>query len=255
MRMPESAVDRERLDRRLHAVGTVSVGSSIAQSTDELVTGFLAEPSQHTVESQPAGEQRRRKRGAGATVALVSVLAAITVAVPATAVGAWMSARTGTHGDPASSTEEDSTEWLDLSGDDLPAIVADAYPDGLQLPKSVGRDEATAKVNEIFQRLGGHENAIAQEGLITTTYEFWVICAWQNEWLLADDVSDLDRRQFAGDWLGDTANFPSIVAHDGGGVVDRLLVVADGAANGDRELVEQGYREGECSAQLGSDDR
>ena len=83
------------------------------------------------------------------------------------------------------------------------------------------------------------------------SFEFWANCAWTNEWLVADGLDDQNDASGPSEWLSDPMNFPSIVANDGGGVVDHLLEAADSAAQGDREAVEDSYRYGNCTDMLG----
>ena len=105
-------------------------------------------------------------------------------------------------------------------------------------------------MQSIFDRFAT-DGGEAQTGLATTTFEFWANCAWTNDWLVADELGDQERRERAVQWLADPQNFPSIVANDGGGVVDQLLEAADAAADGDREAVEDSYRYGNCTDMLG----
>ena len=172
------------------------------------------------------------------TLLVASLVAGVGVAGPAIAL-ATFAAQTGRFGDPSTSTEEDPTEWLDLSASDLPDAVAAAYPAGLQLPPGADASEAVRKVQSIFGRFAAVDSKTrGQERLATTTYEFWATCAWTNESLITDDLTDIERRGRAGSWLGDPENFPSIVAHDGGGVLDPLFLFADAAAQGNRDTVE-----------------
>jgi hypothetical protein len=245
--------DDAELEMRLRPLGAVQVDDVLARSAADLALRMEDEPVRAAALKESRSARRRSRAGFAAMGVLAAVLTTA-VAVPVTAVGEWLSARTGEYGDPERGTEEDATEWLNLSGEDLPAIVAEAYPDGLQLPASDGRREAIQKVDALMAGLGSEPNSLAQEGLITTTFEFWAICAWYDEWLIADDADDAPRRDAASQWLGDPGHYPSIVANDGGGVVDRLLEVAGGAVAGDRDLVEDGYREGACDGMLERDE-
>lgn len=250
MKHQESSIsDEERLDDRLRALGEVRVDGQLDRSVELLALSLEDEPTR----AGAAKESRTARRRRGVRIAVAGIFAALltgAIAVPTTAVGEWISARTGAFGDPATSTEEDDSEWLNLSGEDLPAVVAEAYPDGLSLPPSMERHDAVAKVDEIMARLGAEPNSIAQEGLITQTYEFWAICAWYDEWLNTDDTA---RKDVASAWLSDPANFPSTAEHDGGGVVDHMLEVAAAATRGDREAVERGVPSS-CDSMLGKDE-
>ncbi|TFB48708.1 hypothetical protein [Cryobacterium tagatosivorans] len=183
-------------------------------------------------------------------------LAGVGVAVPAAAFTSWL-ARTGEFGDPSTSTEVDDTEWIDLGAPDAPQIVIEAYPDYLTLPKGVPREAAIADVSRIFAKLdldaGGE--GLAQEGLMTQTYENFAICAWTGDWLTAHLASDAAREDRAATWLGDTGNFPSMVAHDGGGVTDALLSFAAAAHDGDVKTVHQAFDMQSCGERLGGGKR
>lgn len=241
--------DDERLDDRLRALGEVRVDGQLDRAA-ELLALSLEDASIRAAAAKEFRSARRRRGIRIATAGFFAALLTGAIAVPTTAIGEWISARTGTFGDPATSTEVDDTEWLNLSGEDLPAVIAEAYPDGLSLPPSMERDDAVAKVDEIMARLGAEPNSIAQEGLVTQTYEFWAICAWYDEWLSTDDAA---RKDVASAWLSDPANFPSTAEHDGGGVVDHLLEVAAAATRGDREAVERGVPSS-CDSMLGKDE-
>ncbi|MGW9184826.1 hypothetical protein [Agromyces sp. NPDC055661] len=237
--------DSDWLSRRLAAAGHVKL-SALADEAAESLTRLLEDPSVRA-SLDLEGSRRSLTSRTKAIVALASAVLAVGVGIAAPAVAlATFAAQTGRFGDPATSTEEDATEWLDLSASDLPEAVAAAYPRGLQLPPSVDRTLALTKVQSIFDRFAA-EGGQAQSGLATTTFEFWATCAWTNEWLIADDLGDDGRREHATAWLHDPKNYPSIVANDGGGLVEQLLAFADGAAQGDRDAVEQAYRFGNCA--------
>ncbi|TFD01634.1 hypothetical protein E3T25_10435 [Cryobacterium sandaracinum] len=198
-----------------------------------------------------AGFSRRRRLVIGSLIAL----AGVGVAVPAVATS--ILTRTGEFGDPSTSTEVDDTEWISLGADDAPQVVVDAYPDYLTLPATVPKEAAIAGVGAIFTRLdvesGGQ--GLAQEGLMTQTYESFAICAWTDDWLKAHKADDADRQKRAAEWLGDTDNFRTLVANDGGGVTDRLMEVAAGARDGDVDLMETSYTEQVCDQILGGGKR
>ncbi|GAA1527470.1 hypothetical protein BJ978_001432 [Agromyces terreus] len=246
------AEDDPELRARLRPLGGVRLDEALAVAARELAVQLEDE----SVRSAAFGESRRTSRRRSGVI-VASVLAAVLaagIAVPVTAVANWLSARTGDYGDTSRGTQEDNTEWLNLAGEDLPAVIAEAYPDGLQLPASLGREDAIERVDATVSRLGSEPNSFVQEGAITTTFEFWAICAWYDEWLDADADDESARRAVASDWLLDQAHYPSIVANDGGGVVDRLQEIARSAAAGDRSLVEAGYGESACDGLLGRDE-
>lgn len=112
----------------------------------------------------------------------------------AAAFTSWL-ARTGEFGDPSTSTEVDDTEWIDLGAPDAPQVVIEAYPDYLTLPKGMPREVAIADVSRIFTKLGldAGGQGLAQEGLMTQTYETFAICAWTGAWLNAHEASAAAR--------------------------------------------------------------
>lgn len=244
-----TSTDAEQFDGRLRVLGDARVDDAVARAADELAVSLEREQTRVDALREPH-LRRRGRRGAVLAAGVFAAILTGAVAVPTVAVGEWIAARTGMFGDRSAGTESDTTEWLNLAGDDLPAIIAKAYPDGLTLPPSVEREEAVAKVDEIMARMGNEPNAYAQEGLLPQTYEFWAICAWYDEWLIADDLDDPERQRVASDWLGEPANFRSIAEHDGGGVIAFLLDFADGAERGERTVVERGYRAGACDSML-----
>ncbi len=168
------------------------------------------------------------------------VLAGAGVALPATALTAWL-ARTGEFGNPTTSTEVDDAEWIDLGAPDAPQVVIDAYPAYLTLPDDVPREAAIANVSRIFDRMSEEAGAkaLAQEGLMTQTYEGFALCAWTDEWLAAHESSDAEQADLAATWLSDTGNYPALVANDGGGVINAILGFAAAAREGDAATVEE----------------
>jgi hypothetical protein len=230
---------------RIRALGVLRPSSTVRDQTAAL-TDVLEDPALRQALEQESRRGRARARGKRVIVGGVIALAGLTVAVPAAALTSWL-ARTGEFGDPASSTEVDDTEWIDLGAPDAPEVVVEAYPGYLTLPPSVGRDHAIASVSRVFGKMS---DGIAQEGLMTQTYEFFAICAWSGEWLAAERSSDTSRQEDATDWLSDPSNYPSIVEHDGGGVVDSIVDRAEAGRTGDATAVEELYQIGGCEGLL-----
>ena len=233
------------IEGRIRVLGALRPSSTVRHETAAL-TELL-----ENRELREALERERRRdravaRGKLAVVGGVIALAGLTVAVPAAALTSWL-ARTGEFGSSASGTEVDDTEWIDLGAPDAPEVVVEAYPAYLTLPPSVGRDHAIASVSRAFEKLS---DGIAQEGLMTQTYEFFAICAWSGEWLAAERSSDTARRDDATDWLSDPSNYPSIVEHDGGGVVEAIVERAEAGRTGDADAVEELHSMGTCEGLL-----
>lgn len=230
---------------RIATLGVLRPSSTVRDETAAL-TDLLESPALRDALQQESRRDRVRARGRRVVVGGVIALAGLTVAMPAAALTSWL-ARTGEFGDPASSTEVDDTEWIDLGAPDAPEVVIEAYPAYLTLPPSVGREHAIASVSRVFEKMS---DGIAQEGLMTQTYEFFAVCAWSGEWLAAERSSDTARQDHATDWLSDPSSYPSIVEHDGGGVVDSIVERAEAGRAGDATAVEELYQIGTCKGLL-----
>jgi hypothetical protein len=230
-------------EARIRALGTLRFSP---RANDEVaaLTSMLEDPAVRSAAGRglPRRKYRLLSRGHRMLVGGLIVLAGAGVAVPATALTAWL-ARTGEFGDPATSTEVDDTEWIDLGAPDAPQVVIDAYPSYLTLPDDVLQGAAIADVSRIFERMSADAGgqALAQEGLMIQTYEGFAMCAWTDEWLDAHESSDAARADRAATWLSDTKNYPALVANDGGGVIDAILGFASAAHEGDAETVEKFY--------------
>ena len=134
--MSEDRMDSDPLMRRVTGAGRVRVDADTDEAALAL-TRALEDPHVRAAFDR-GGRQRRWSPRARAVVTFVSasLVAGLGIAAPAVAL-ATFAAQTGRFGDPTASTEEDATEWLDLSAADLPDAVAAAYPAGLRLPPSV----------------------------------------------------------------------------------------------------------------------
>lgn len=195
---------------------------------------------EHDSLGRRSGHARRASAIAGLVIA--GAVGGGLIAVPAAAGIKW-AAQTGVFGDPETSTEVDDTEWIDLGRSGASDVIAEAYPEYLELPPGVVARDLIAGVRGVFAGLPPGQ---VQEGTFVTTYESWAICAWQGEWLAAFDGGDGARADRAARWLSDPSNFPSTQAHDGGGVIDVLLTFAKAATEGDRTGVQRGYEFNAC---------
>lgn len=253
--MDDSTDDAEA---RIRALGQVRFSAEVHDETEALTLLFEDPEVRSVAERNPRrlGRFRAFNRGHRVLVGGLIALAGLGVAVPAAAFTSWL-ARTGEFGDPSTSTEVDDTEWIDLGAPDAPQVVIEAYPDYLTLPDGVPPEAAIADVSRIFAKLsldaGGQ--GLAQEGLMTQTYEGFAICAWTGDWLNAHEASDAAREDRAATWLGDTGNFPATIASDGGGVTEVLMSFAAAARDGDVKTVEEAYDMQSCEQHLGGEKR
>lgn len=184
--------------------------------------------------------QVRRRALVALSVLAAGVIGGGLVVVPAAAGIKW-AAQTGIFGDPETSTEVDDTEWIDLGQGSAVGVVAESYPDGLDLPAGARAADAVAAVQRLYARLS---DGLVQQGTIAMSFETWATCAWEREWLDAFDAGDRARSDAAARWLTDQTNFPITVDHDGGGVIDQLLQVGRSAADGDRATVQDDFNRG-----------
>lgn len=75
------------------------------------------------------------------------------------------------------------------------------------------------------------------ETAVRRTFEYAAYCMWLNEFDLAHDADDASRQSHAADVLADATAWPSIVATDGGGIVEQMTAVAESAAAAETEMV------------------
>lgn len=242
----------DTVEARIRALGQIRLSEEAHDATDALSVMFedpevraLVEPTRRR---RFSALSRRHRVVIGSLVAL----AGVGVAVPAVVITSSLLARTGEFGDPSTSTEVDDTEWIALGAADAPQVVVDAYPDYLTLPLETPKEMAIADVSRIFARMSAEAGgqARAQEGLMTQTYETFAMCAWTEKWLTAHKSSAKADEALATSWLGNFDNFRTFVANDGGGVKDRLTVVAAAAVDGDVETMQDSSGELGCDSRL-----
>jgi hypothetical protein len=237
------------VEDRVRALGEVRVTAGAHDATQALAAMFEDPEVRASVEATRgrrfSGFSRRHRIVVGSLIAL----AGMSVTVPAVAITSLL-ARTGEFG--SGTGEADDTEWIALGADDAPQVVVEAYPDYLTLPDGMPREVAIAAVSRIFERMtagaGGH--SLAQEGLMTQTYETFAMCAWTDEWLTAHESSNETDEAVATAWLGDFDNLRAFLAADGGGIREYLTSVAVAAENGDVGAMEHTYDESGCESQL-----
>lgn len=245
-KMESSAGDQ--LDR-IRRLGILERDPLLDQKLQAVVASLSDPATRDAIEPDERHGSRIGRKGAALLFATLAVLLGVGVAAPAVAIGSWL-AHTGAFSTP--STESDGSEIIDLTAPDVPQVVIDELPDYLKLGDGYTDDDAIRGVAASFDRIRGTDTSVKTElGLFATQYEFYSVCTFYDAWLNADDSGDDKGRASADGALGDMQNFPSIVAHDGGGVVEHLTEVAASAQAGDRDAVLGGYEVGACDQMLG----
>jgi hypothetical protein len=182
-----------------------------------------------------------------------SLIAVAGIGIGVPAVASSILARTGKFGDPSTSTEVDSTEWLDPGASDLPQVVIDAYPEYLTLPPGMSKNAAIADTTRLMGRMGAEQavgEAVVQESYAAGLYETFGICAWTDTWLTAHASSDSDSQALATAWIGNAANYREMASSPS--VADRMVVVAKAAEDSNLVIMNEVYTEDACAVRLGS---
>lgn len=184
-------------------------------------------PAPTTAALAPTARRARRRRRLVTAMVLTGALAAPATAVAAVQAGAL----TGIFG-TGKGEEADRSEWVDLGAPDAAAVIARQAPTDLPLP--AGRSWATAR-----QELTSSLTAVPPEGArmqltgIRLEYEGWGQCAWQVDWIKAEDAGDPARRAAALEHLRAYVDTPVYRKTDGGNMREFDLAMYDKAARGD----------------------
>jgi hypothetical protein len=128
-------------------------------------------------------------------------------------------------------TENDTTEWLDASGDDFDRVAL-RLANGVPFPPG---DSARNYVDVVFPPDG-----LIQTSGVTKTFIFDAVCAWTGTWLSASAANDASTASEAVNVLVDTSRWPS---------ADRVTPAELGqqASNGDRPGV-QAFWDANCAS-------
>ena len=189
-----------------------------------------------------ARPERRRPRWAMIAGAIAATLV---VGVPAGAAATAFMARTGWFGSPNPGDHRDQCadtgvteydcddEWVDLSASDLDKVVASVYPTWMPLAPGVTREDLTARVVSISSA-----DALTPVTTLRRTYESESYKDWLTAWIAANDRGDTAAQETASRVITDAADWPAIVATDGGRVTDIMRAFADRIAAGDREAAQ-----------------
>jgi hypothetical protein len=164
------------------------------------------------------------------------VLALATLAVPAAGAGAWaLSSHTGLFGAPGT-TENDTSEWLNPAGADFPEVAASLAPRELPLPPGISWSDEVQRVVAIDRTPtpppGDRAPALVQVTGVRAQFAFRARCAWETAWVRRREAGDLAGAGAALAVMRAAADWPLIVATDGGGVRDAFRRVNAAAARG-----------------------
>lgn len=201
------------------------------------VKALVGELGQAVMAANPVPSMARRgasRRRRWSVAAVVGVVAALLTATTAVAYNAFVGAHTGEYGKPGN-TENDTSEWLRSDGGDFRQVVEELRPTEVPVPPGFSY---AADVDAFVESLTEERTFIQVTG-VRSTYAFWAICAWEREFLAADNAGDEPRRAAASAILRDVPSWPLIVATDGGGVVDHQRMVAEAANRGDADPVRR----------------
>lgn len=190
----------------------------------------------------------RRRSAAGLALSALLVIGGLLIATPASAGVRHFLAQLGLPIGGGSEVIPDS-EWIDLSAADLREYIASIFPDDLPIAPNQTREGLIDGAFEMHEAT----NTITQEVGIRRSLEVLSYCGWALELRDAATAGDGDRYDRAASTLLDAADWPALVATDGGGITDRLRDAGEAAVRGDRGSVSGVYTAGECDI-LGFDE-
>lgn len=210
------------------------------RSVDPAAAAAIGQDAVHQLlrQAKSSAAQARSGRGHGRSRRFWAVvaLAAVGVGVPTAAVGSGMLAQTGWFGSPATSTEEDTSEYIDTGAADYLDYAAAQWPSEVVLPDGYDT-QAFAEAAASYLRPSG--GVMVQRTSILFNFEDAARYAWMREWLDANAVGDTAREQRAAEVLTDPMQWQAAASSDGGGVIDHIRAVGQAALDGDRAVVEE----------------
>ena len=181
-----------------------------------------------TGELEALTRPRRFRRVALISGGVVASLA-VTAASP---VGAHVIdsfvALTGWNPAPSSEIIENSP-WVNTGASDFEEYARTIYPADLALPASVSSETVFDYGVAAHQQNPGTTQAIS----VVRTFETAAQCAWLGEFSEARAGGDTARADAALAVIRASADWPAIVATDGGGIADGIRDFADNAVDGD----------------------
>lgn len=134
------------------------------------------------------------------------------------------------------------SEWIDLSATDLRQYFAYIFPSELPLAPGQSRDDLIDRTYELHAA----SNTVTQEVSLRRTVESLVYCGWAAELIAAQRSDDDERYDDAAAVVLDAAEWPALVATDGGGITERLREVGAAAVAGERGAGWDAFAAGDC---------
>jgi hypothetical protein len=134
------------------------------------------------------------------------------------------------------------SEWVDLEAGDLREYIEFVYPEYIPIPPSMTRDEIIDRTYEIWNQ----PDATTQEVSLRRSVETFAYCGWAVELIDAQRDGDAGRYDRAAQTVLAAAEWPALVATDGGGITAHLREVGTAALKGERGSWWDVYAAGEC---------
>lgn len=134
------------------------------------------------------------------------------------------------------------SEWVDTSAGDLRAYVESIYPEWLELAPSQTRGSVLDGVVAISAANPGLTQEVGLRRMIETD----AYCGWAVELIQAHRADDDARYDNAAAIVLAAADWPAIVATDGGGISDRLRTAGESAVAHEWGSWWDVYGAGEC---------
>lgn len=134
------------------------------------------------------------------------------------------------------------SEVVDLSASDLRAYIDYVFPEDLPIPPSQTREWLGDRTYE----MSNASNTVAQEVSLRRQIETLAYCGWVVEYLDAERHGDDRRTDAAAVVLVAAADWPALVATDGGGIMDRYRNAGDSVEAGEFGAGHTAFRAGEC---------
>ena len=210
----------------------------------ELARSIIAEPDGAQADvarssgRRVPGGRRRRLSSRVSRPGRVVLIAVSVVSLSATAAVAYnATAHTGFFGHPGQ-TENDTSEFLNTSAPDFPAILRTLVPTEIALPPDASWEPAIQRQIAFGQGDRGLQQATGLRG----TLALYAYCSWVGHWL---DVQAAGDRAAAADAVAGIARIPEspVVAKiDGGGVREGMRRIATAAGRGQVAPVQSEYQ-------------